>query len=467
MTLDATITHIISEQRELSRQQRQATLTRVAELMREKGASERAIHTALAGFHAFLQPALHIPASSAPDTSDTSNTSDTMDTISAPGIILSDIETRPIQWLWPHRLPSGKLTILEGEAGIGTSLLALTLAACISGGHPLPDGTPGAQGKVILIAPQSNPATILKPRLEAAQGDPSQVLLLNTAETLDVQRITLYDRPFSLPDHLNLLEETIARHHPLLVIIDPLTTIIRGSQSPITEILFQLAALSERTGCAILLVRHLTSQRAATTLIRDTGFPGLTASIPTILRLIKDPDSEQQRLLVSIKHTLSSAPAILKFQLTTTSASIPLLHCLGETRPYSLIQPEVSNLSTQRQAILQLLGESLQPLTPAAIARQTNLSYDSVRLLLGRMVESHEIGHPARGYYIAHQHHSLDTPNPHPPATTNTFDTFDTSTQPIPPPSLLTTHPPYPRRNHCKGGGGVDAGRGPLRSPSW
>src|SRR5579859_2326844 len=104
MTLDSTINHIISEQRELSRQQRQDTLNRVAELMREKGASERSIHTALAGFHAFLQPALHIA---------TTNTSDTSDTNSVPGIALSDIETRPIQWLWPHRLPSGKLTILE------------------------------------------------------------------------------------------------------------------------------------------------------------------------------------------------------------------------------------------------------------------------------------------------------------------------------------------------------------------
>jgi hypothetical protein len=42
------------------------------------------------------------------------------------------------------------------------------------------------------------------------------------------------------------------------------------------------------------------------------------------------------------------------------------------------------------------------------------------------MVESHEIGHPARGYYIAHQHHSLDTPANQLPATTDTFNTSDT-----------------------------------------
>ena len=99
MTLDSTINHIISEQREISRQQRQATLNRVADLMREKGASEHSIQIALAGFHAFLQPTHPIATT---DTSDTFNTSDTF---SDPGITLSDIESRPIQWLWPHRIP--------------------------------------------------------------------------------------------------------------------------------------------------------------------------------------------------------------------------------------------------------------------------------------------------------------------------------------------------------------------------
>src|SRR5207237_1088690 len=153
-----------------------------------------------------------------------------------------------------------------------------------------------------LIAPQSSPSAILKPRLEAARGDPSQVVLLNTVETLDPQRITLYDRPFSLPDHFAILEETIAHHHPLLVIIDPLTNVLRGSHLTIKETLFQLAALAERTCCAILLLRHLTSPKAAHTLARDTGFSSLATAIPTILRLIKDPDNDQQHLLIGIKH---------------------------------------------------------------------------------------------------------------------------------------------------------------------
>ena len=196
----------------------------------------------------------------------------------------------------------------------------------------------------------------------------------------------------------------------------------------INDMLFQLANLAERTGCAILLIRHLTSRQAADPHIQDAGHPGLTALAPNILRLVKHPDDDQQRLLVSIKHILSSTPSILAFQLTTSPTETLLMHCLGETPPAILSHSQPNIASVQRQAILQLLQNSTLPLTPTEVAQRTNLSYDSVRLLLGRMVEAHEISHPARGYYIAHQHHSLDTINNQPSPTTNTINTTDTTT---------------------------------------
>src|SRR5437764_11423711 len=60
----------------------------------------------------------------------------------------------------------------------GLSLLALPLAACVSRGSPLPDGTPTQQGHVLLLAPYDSPTDILKPRLEAAGGDPTHLLLV-------------------------------------------------------------------------------------------------------------------------------------------------------------------------------------------------------------------------------------------------------------------------------------------------
>src|SRR5205823_8456794 len=112
-----------------------------------------------------------------------------------PGLLLSEVETQEITWLWEKRIPRGKITILDGDPGMGKSLIAAHIAACVSTGRPMPDGTPGKQGRVILIAPEDGAEDTLKPRLEAAGGDPSQVLLLNTVESLDVKRVEICERP--------------------------------------------------------------------------------------------------------------------------------------------------------------------------------------------------------------------------------------------------------------------------------
>src|SRR2546430_357800 len=90
---------------------------------------------------------------------------------------LSQVPDKPLTWLWPGRIPQGHLTLLDAAPGSGLSLLALTLAACVSSGSPLPDGTPTQQGHVLLLAPYDSPTDILKPRLQAASGDPTHLLL--------------------------------------------------------------------------------------------------------------------------------------------------------------------------------------------------------------------------------------------------------------------------------------------------
>ena len=59
------------------------------------------------------------------------------------GTLLSDIASEQIHWLWEKRIPRGKLITLDGDPGLGKSLLTLDLAARITTGRPVPDGTPG------------------------------------------------------------------------------------------------------------------------------------------------------------------------------------------------------------------------------------------------------------------------------------------------------------------------------------
>src|SRR5437588_3385500 len=78
------------------------------------------------------------------------------------GTPLSDFKTLPLHWLWPGRILRGKLTILEGDPGLGKSLFALDLASRVTTGRPMPDGSPGIKSNVILIAPEDRPTEVIK-----------------------------------------------------------------------------------------------------------------------------------------------------------------------------------------------------------------------------------------------------------------------------------------------------------------
>ncbi|MFL5592310.1 MAG: AAA family ATPase, partial [Ktedonobacteraceae bacterium] len=138
----------------------------------------------------------------------------------------------------------GHLTLLDAAPGSGLSLVALTLAACVSSGSPLPDGTPTQQGHVLLLAPYDSPTDILKPRLEAAGGDPTHLLLVCPLVE-DASLALTRTRSYTFPHDLDHLAGLIRSLNARLVIIDPASAIPGLSRS-----LPALVDLARQTNCA-------------------------------------------------------------------------------------------------------------------------------------------------------------------------------------------------------------------------
>ena len=42
------------------------------------------------------------------------------------------VDREPVRWLWPERIPLGKVTVLDGDPGTGKSTLTLTIAAKVA-----------------------------------------------------------------------------------------------------------------------------------------------------------------------------------------------------------------------------------------------------------------------------------------------------------------------------------------------
>ncbi len=402
--------------RERNQKEIMARLAAVAEEMQKKDASEQSIRTALLGTYEFLKVALDERLDKSVETILKNPEKALEHDIEALGILLSDVETQQIDWLWERRIPLGKITILDGDPGMGKSLLAINIAACVSTGHSMPDGTPGRQGGVILIAPEDAAEDTIKPRMEAAGGDTSQVLLLNTVDDInvqDVKKVKLYERPFSLSRDLDELEKKIKQMKAILVILDPLMAVLghninSSNDQDVREVLTPLGQLAERTGCAILIIRHLNKGSSDNILYRGAGSIGITAAARICLLVAHDPDDEQKRVFATIKNNLSKMACNLTYQVVENERGAPYIQWLGENHYVtSALLLQATSLSFERQEILGVLKEASTPLDAKEIAERTGLQYKLLRSILSRMQEAGVVTRPYRGKYTTPNHPSL------------------------------------------------------------
>ena len=93
-------------------------------------------------------------------------------------VCVADVPAEPVRWLWPGRIPLGKLTVLDGDPGMGKSTVTLTIAAKVSTGSPFPDGARPEPADVILLSAEDEIADTIRPRLEAAGADLTQAFVL-------------------------------------------------------------------------------------------------------------------------------------------------------------------------------------------------------------------------------------------------------------------------------------------------
>ena len=56
----------------------------------------------------------------------------------AGAVRLNEVQSAPVKWLWPGRIPLGRISLLVGDPGTGKSLVALDIAARVSSGTPWP-----------------------------------------------------------------------------------------------------------------------------------------------------------------------------------------------------------------------------------------------------------------------------------------------------------------------------------------
>jgi hypothetical protein len=225
-------------------------------------------------------------------------------------VSMETVTAQPTAWLWWPYIAVGTTCLLDGDPGIGKSLLMTHLAASLSRGYPLPDQqgqmtleTHGPHVTLMLSTEDSLPHT-LRPRLDKAGADASKIKVLTG--WIDAQAT---ERAFTL-QHLDVLEAEIHRYQPRLVLIDPITaymgTIDIHRANEVQELMGQLNRLADRTHCAIVGIRHPAKpgQHIGKVIHRGLGSVGFVGTARTALFAEQHPTRAGLALLGQSKSNM-------------------------------------------------------------------------------------------------------------------------------------------------------------------
>jgi archaellum biogenesis ATPase FlaH len=255
---------------------------------------------------------------------------------SAKTIRLADVMPERVAWLWSGYIPLGKVTVLDGDPGLGKSLTTLDLAARVTTGSTMPDGTPGIQGGVVLLSAEDDLADTIRPRLDAAGADLSKVVALDAVTATDPDTGEANERPVYLPGDLPSLKEAITANEAKLVVIDPLMAFLEGDvnahrDQDVRRALRPLTTLAQETGAAVLIVRHLNKAPGGKAIYRGGGSIGIAGAARSALLIAEHPDDEQRRVLARVKSNLAESVPALAYQVVEHTPGVPRVDWQGAT----------------------------------------------------------------------------------------------------------------------------------------
>lgn len=232
-------------------------------------------------------------------------------------IRLSDVPEEKVRWLWPGRIPLGKLTILDGDPGLGKSTVTLDIAARLTRGVGMP-GCPApsvAESEVIMLTSEDGAGDTVKPRFCAAKGDVGRLTLVTGIKLSSGTLLPLY-----FPTHVHDLHRIVSEAQAKLVIIDPLMaylpeSINSASDQSVRQALLPLAQLAETTGAAVMVVRHLNKQSGKTAVYRGGGSIGIIGAARSGLLICKDTNHPHRRYFGVTKCNLCKHPRTIAFEV--------------------------------------------------------------------------------------------------------------------------------------------------------
>lgn len=205
-----------------------------------------------------------------------------------------NIKAEKINWLWYPYIAKGKLTLLEGDPGLGKSWLVIGLCSLLSRGKKLPMQTaPSGKQTVLIMTSEDGIGDTIVPRIESCKGHK--------------RYFNVIEQPMNFgEDGIDEVQECVEALKPDILVIDPIlaylgTGVDMNKASETRPVLSRLHLMAQEFNMAVIGIRHLTKSTHDNPMMRGQGSVDFVAVSRSLLMVMKHPEDDKRRLLTHAK----------------------------------------------------------------------------------------------------------------------------------------------------------------------
>ncbi len=232
----------------------------------------------------------------------------------------TDIQPAALKWLWPDRIPYGKICWFAGKPDCGKSLALLDLVARITTGNDWPDKIKNAWGPrdVLIAISEDGLGDTVIPRLNAAGADLNHIQFIQRVIVKSGTDTTR--RQLQLSNDTNLLKKALADNpNIVLVALDPITSFFGdvniNIDKDIRPIMDALSAVCNASGVSFVSVVHHNKRSDVDALQKILGASSVVGAARTAWGFSRDPDNKEEFFMSLVKNNLSKRRTGMKYKI--------------------------------------------------------------------------------------------------------------------------------------------------------
>jgi putative DNA primase/helicase len=241
-------------------------------------------------------------------------------------VTAATIKPKRLKWLWPNRVPLGKLTLFVGNPDNGKSMVAIDVAARVTTAQSWYDAKNTLpESNVLIFGAEDDPEDTTVPRLIAAGANRNRIHFAKM--TSDNPNALPEEREMRLDEDIDALRIALKQNPSIrLVVIDPISNYLgdtkMNEEQNVRRVLTPLQALASESGVAVLGIMHLNKKPDQQGINRIGGAMAFVGVARAVWLFAADHDDPNLFDMVRVKNNICQRGGGLLFGIATKPVEI-------------------------------------------------------------------------------------------------------------------------------------------------